>query len=71
MKKGLFNLLKLILAFYIIVCGLLYVFQENLIFFPQKLEKNHQFSFNQKFEEINVKTIDGISINGLLFKADR
>ena len=70
MKKGLFNLLKLILAFYIIVCGLLYAFQEKLIFFPQKLEKNHQFSFNQKFEEINVKTIDGISLNGLLFKAD-
>ncbi|MCK5704088.1 MAG: alpha/beta fold hydrolase, partial [Cyclobacteriaceae bacterium] len=70
MKKGLFNLLKLMLALYIIVCGLLYVFQEKLIFFPQKLEKNHQFSFNQKFEEINVKTIDGISLNGLLFKAD-
>ena len=70
MKKGLFNLLKLILALYIIVCGLLYAFQEKLIFFPQKLEKNHQFSFNQKFEEINVKTIDGISLNGLLFRAD-
>ena len=70
MKKGLFNLLKLMLALYIIVCGLLYVFQENLIFFPQKLGKNHQFSFNQKFEEINVKTNDGISLNGLLFKAD-
>lgn len=70
MKKGLFKLLKLILAVYIIVCGLLYAFQEKLIFFPQKLEKNHQFSFNQKFEEINVKTIDGIYLNGLLFKAD-
>ena len=70
MKKGLFNLLKLILVLYIFVCGLLYAFQENLIFFPQKLDKNHQFSFNQKFEEINVKTIDGISLNGLLFKAD-
>ena len=70
MKKGLFKLLKLILALYIIVCGLLYAFQEKLIFFPQKLEKNHQFSFNQKFEEINVKTIDGIYLNGLLFKAD-
>ena len=70
MKKGLFKLLKLILALYIIVCGLLYAFQEKLIFFPQKLEKNHQFSFNQKFEEINIKTIDGIYLNGLLFKSD-
>jgi alpha-beta hydrolase superfamily lysophospholipase len=46
------------------------VFQEKLIFFPQKLDKNYQFSFDQKFEEINIRTIDGISLNGLLFKAD-
>jgi hypothetical protein len=46
------------------------VFQEKLIFFPQKLNKNYQFSFDQKFEEINVRTIDGITLNGILFKAD-
>ncbi len=46
------------------------MFQEKLIFFPQKLDKNYQFSFDQKFEEINIRTIDGISLNGLLFKAD-
>jgi hypothetical protein len=46
------------------------LFQEKLIFFPQKLNKNYQFSFDQKFEEINVRTIDGITLNGILFKAD-
>ena len=55
---------------YLIVCGLLFEFQEKLIFFPQKLDKNYQFSFDQKFEEINLKTNDGIFLNGLLFKAD-
>jgi hypothetical protein len=46
------------------------MFQEKLIFFPQKLDKNYQFSFDQKFEEVNIKTIDGVTLNGLLFKAD-
>ncbi|MFC2103919.1 alpha/beta hydrolase [Bacteroidota bacterium] len=70
MKKLIMITLKLILVLIIIICGLLFVFQEKLIFFPEKLGENHQFSFDRKFEEINVKTIDGISLNGLLFKSD-
>ena len=70
MKKTLMIILKFLLVLFIIISGLLFVFQEKLIFFPQKLDKNYQFSFDQKFEEINIRTIDGISLNGLLFKAD-
>ena len=70
MKKGVLKTILVLVVLYIITCGLLYVFQEKLIFFPQKLDKNYQFSFNQVFEEINVITEDGISLNGLLFKAD-
>jgi pimeloyl-ACP methyl ester carboxylesterase len=54
----------------VIIGGLLFVFQEKMIFFPQKLDKEYQFNFNQKFEEINIKINDGVSLNGLLFKAD-
>jgi alpha-beta hydrolase superfamily lysophospholipase len=49
----------------------LYFFQEKLIFFPDKLNKNYQFSFNQTFEEVNIKTKDNIRLNGLLFTAER
>jgi pimeloyl-ACP methyl ester carboxylesterase len=70
MKKTLWRIFKIILVIYILVCGLLFLFQEKLIFFPQKLDKNYQFSFEQKFEEFNIKTEDNISLNGLLFKAD-
>ena len=70
MKKKLMIILKFLLVLFIIMSGLLFVFQEKLIFFPQKLDKNYQFSFDQKIEEINIRTIDGISLNGLLFKAD-
>jgi len=55
--------------FYIVLCGTLYFFQEKLIFFPQKLDKNYKFTFDNTFEEWNIKSTDGKLINGLLFKA--
>ncbi len=62
--------LIILLVIYIVICCLLYVFQEKLIFFPQTLDKDYQFSFDQKFTEKNIKTTDGILLNGILFKAD-
>lgn len=70
MKKRLLQILKIILGLYVVLCGLLYFFQEKLIFFPQKLDKNYQFQFGQKFEELNIKATDGKLLNGLLFKAE-
>ncbi|MFY0602012.1 MAG: alpha/beta fold hydrolase [Cyclobacteriaceae bacterium] len=69
-KKGLLLIFKILLALYIVVCGLLFFFQERLIFFPQKLDKSYQFQFEQNFEEINISSEDGVVLNGLLFKAD-
>ena len=48
----------------------MFLFQEKLIFFPQKLGKTFQFQFDQKFEEKNIKLTDGTNLNGLLFKAE-
>ncbi|MEX2594480.1 MAG: alpha/beta fold hydrolase [Anditalea sp.] len=70
MKKNLMFILTILLALYLLICGLFFFFQEQFLFFPEKLDKNHQFSFGQKFEEINVTMKDGISLHGLLFKAD-
>lgn len=53
-----------------LICVLLYVFQENLIFYPQKLAKNYRFSFDRPFEELNIPAKDNSLLNGLLFKAD-
>ena len=53
------------------ICLVLYFFQEKLIFFPDKLDKNYKFSFNQPFEEVNIKTKGGNVLNGLLFKSDK
>ncbi len=70
MKKVVVRTIQLVLILLIIFCGLFYGFQEKLIFAPEKLDKDYQFSFNQSFEELSIKTTDGISLNGLLFKAD-
>ena len=62
--------ISILLGLYILVCGLMFVLQEKLIFFPQKLDKDHQFSFRQPFEEVYIKTEDQKSLHGLLFRAD-
>ena len=68
--KVLFKILKIVIGLYIVIVGLLYFFQEKIIFFPEKLDKNYKFEFGQKFEELNIKTTDGKLLNGLLFKSD-
>lgn len=69
-KKILFRTLKWAAALYILICIALYFLQEKLIFFPDKLDKSHVFSFDQRFEELNIRTGNGDLLNGLLFKAD-
>ena len=55
---------------YIAVCAGLYFWQERLIFLPTKLENSHKFEFNfAKFDEINLRTSEGESLNGLHFYA--
>jgi len=58
----------IVLILYVAVLALLYFFQERLIFFPSKLEPNHEFSFDQSFEEIRLDA-DGAWISGLRFLA--
>ncbi len=70
MKKILINSLKVIGILLIIGATALYFFQEKLIFFPEKLEKNYAFEFPEKFEELNLKASDGKILNGVLFKVD-
>jgi pimeloyl-ACP methyl ester carboxylesterase len=69
-KRVISQTLKLLLLAYVFICVGLYFFQERLLFFPERLDKNYKFSFAQPFDEVNVKTNDGKSINGLLFRTD-
>ncbi|HKH61990.1 MAG TPA: alpha/beta fold hydrolase [Flavitalea sp.] len=65
----LLKIFLIVLAVYILVCILLFIFQERLIFFPEKIHNDYKFSFDQDFEEINLKTNDQKLLHGLLFKS--
>jgi len=54
----------------IIFWGILKNMQEKLIFFPEVLPQDHQFIFEQPFEEIYFDVDKGVKINALHFKAD-
>jgi len=51
-----------------VVFILLYMFQDKIIFQSEPLAKDYVYSFAQMFEEVNMKTEDGETINALHFK---
>lgn len=53
----------------ILLPGLAYLFQEKLIFFPEKLDPGYEFSFPDPFAERNFKISDRVTINALHFKS--
>lgn len=63
-------MLIILLLLFIVLFGAMIMFQEKFIFFPEKLEKSFKFDFDQKFEEIYIKTNDGINLHGLLFRVE-
>ena len=68
MKKNLMISLVIFLGMVLVISGTIYFHQEKLFFFPEKLKVKHLFDFNQRFEEMNIKMDDGVSLHGLLFK---
>jgi uncharacterized protein len=67
--KLLLKALKITIVGYVVICILLYFFQEKLIFFPEKLPKTYKFNFGDECKEINIITKDQKSLSGLLFKS--
>ena len=70
LKKILKWLFAICLLFYIGICTYMYVVQENLIFKPESLSKNHQYEFSGDFEEFNIEVDQNVKLNALLFKSD-
>jgi len=70
MKKILLRIAQVLIGLYLLVCVLMYFFQEKMIFFPEKLADDHIYQFDQAFEEINIESADGVRLNGLLFPTD-
>lgn len=66
LKKAMLTI-SIILGIYVLVCMLMFTFQEKFIFLPERLHRDHRFSFSQPFEEINITTEDGKALHGVLF----
>ncbi len=68
------NLIKIIFitlfALYLLVGMAIYFFQEELIFLPEKLDKDFVYDFSFDFEEHFIEMTDGASINALHFQSD-
>lgn len=69
-KKKIFILLFVLLNFYGLLCGVIYFFQENLIFLPTLLQQEHVYEMEHPFEEIFITTDDNSRLNALHFKVE-
>jgi pimeloyl-ACP methyl ester carboxylesterase len=59
-----------LIGLYLLVGVVIYLFQEKLIFLPEKLDSDFQYNFSTSFEEHFVTMEDGAEINALHFKKD-
>jgi len=48
-----------------------YIFQEHLIFHPEKLSQKYNFLFDTPFEEKVFETLDGNTISALIFSSEK
>lgn len=63
-------LLVFFAVIYVITISYVYFNQVGMVFQSARLSKEYQFGYQQKFEELNIKSFDGVQLNGLLFKAE-
>ena len=59
-----------VFSIYLVLLLGFYLFQEKIIFQSKRLDKNFNYTFAKKFEELNLKTKDKSTINALHFKAE-
>jgi alpha-beta hydrolase superfamily lysophospholipase len=63
-------LLAFFVVIYVIIVSYVYFNQVGMVFLSSKLSKDYKFDYLQKFEELNIKSFDGVNLNGLLFKTE-
>ena len=64
-------LLGFFVVIYVLLISYVYFNQAGMIFQSASLPKDYQFAYQQKFEELNIESFDGVKLNGLLFKAEK
>ncbi len=67
MIKGLI----LVAVAYLLICLLAYLFQEKLMFFPERLPADYEYEYDTSFEELDFRTGPKTLINALLFRSEK
>lgn len=65
--KRIFRWLKVIILIYCSIGILLYVLQEKFLFHPEKLKPGYRFTFNSRFEEVNIPMNETDTVNLVKF----
>ena len=60
----------IIAILYVATCCYFYAIQNDILFVPTKLAQDFQFKYPGNFTERKIKTPDGNTLDGLLFKSD-
>jgi uncharacterized protein len=66
-KQLIFRWVKIIILIYCIIGIALYYLQENLLFHPTPLSRDHQFKFDMPFEEVNIPMNNTDTVNMVKF----
>lgn len=61
---------SILLFLYLLICTLLYIFQEKVIFYPQSVAKDFRFDHYPGSVERFVEVKDGTELHSLLFKTE-
>jgi len=69
MKRILLRIIAFFLLAYVILCIIVFFYQEKIIFHPEKLPGNYSFNFKSNFEEVTINTKDKKRLNSVLFKS--
>ena len=64
------RIIIIILSLYLLLMGLLHIFQEKLIFLPEEIDRSYIYDFSFDFDEVNLTTTDNETINALHIKAE-
>jgi pimeloyl-ACP methyl ester carboxylesterase len=56
---------------YVATCLGFYLFQDKIIFQPNKLTRDYSFQFDFQFEEFFIEATDGVQLNALLFRTSQ
>lgn len=68
-RKKIISILKWVIIIYCGIGIILYSVQEKILLHPKALDRNHIFSFNQQFKEVNIPFSQTDTVNMIQFTA--